>query len=177
MAKRRPPKIDPTQNVKDLSTADSKRQDDLRAEAEKLSTLRAEHVKELAAVRGEYERVLHRLENAAFLKTEAEIKLRMHELETNFATELHRAEARVTEKVDPLTLRVTQLELGASGSGGKEQGIKLSGNLVVAVVLVLSALPTILSIFNRATQQAQSPPQIIYTPAPPGTLVPSSPKP
>lgn len=171
------PIIDPTENVKALSAADTKRQDDLRLESEKLATLRAEHVKELAQIRSEYERMLHRLENAAFVKTETAINVRLHEMETNFNTALDRAEKRVTEKVDPLTLRVTELEKGASGGSGKEQGIKLSGNVIIAAVLILSSLPTILSIFNRSTQQVQSPPQIIYTPAPPGTLVPSGPKP
>jgi hypothetical protein len=50
-----PPVVDPTENVKSLQAAGDKRQDDLRALDSKIGELRDAHLKEIMALRADYE--------------------------------------------------------------------------------------------------------------------------
>lgn len=54
--------IDPTKNVSDLFESTSRRQDDLRAAAERLTKAEIDHLKEISALRAEYDKELRAAE-------------------------------------------------------------------------------------------------------------------
>lgn len=137
------PPVDPSENVKALSEAANKRQDDLRDAERRYNDLRAEHQKEMNSLRDEHAKELSAKESSRLdsirqvdreevAKTAASNNLAIGTLAkqtTELATTLQNqaqanaaaAETRRTADMSEVNKRVSALELASSASAGKQQ--------------------------------------------------------
>lgn len=211
------PTIDPTENVKDLSEALSRRQDDLRdinnqyilqrvIAVEEVAKLRAEHAKEINELNNDRLEKIRAVDNLNATRSEeragegikalavqtaaiaeagrttaantaAQIATQLTTLfaESNkrlSALELAMSEGRGKQAVaDPqmerLALMVEQLAARETKQTGKTEGMSDLWKLIVAGAALLGALNA-LGVFNRS-------PSPVYTPAPYGTQLPTTP--
>jgi hypothetical protein len=138
-----PRAIDPSENVKALSEAANKRQDDLREAERRYNDLRAKHQREIATLRASYDEKLAAKESSRLdsirqvdredvAKTAASANLNIATLAkntTDLATTLQSqvaatasaAETRRTADMSEINKRVSALELALSASAGKQQ--------------------------------------------------------
>ena len=154
--RRRPPVIDPTANVIALSQAANKRVDDLSAAADALERERIRRVEDLSFLRAEHNR-------------------QIMDIHAHHDEQLHDMEMRA---INGLGQRTMALEKSSYESSGKGQGISATWAAVLGAAGLASTLILIgLFVFggrsNNTTPTA--PQQPTYSPAAPGTMVPSQP--
>lgn len=135
------PTVDPTENVKDLSNAANKRQDDLREAERRYNDLRDMHQREIANLRSEYAKELGAKESSrldsirqvdreevAKTATQANAALALlakqtTELATTLSNQVNTtaqaAEARRQADMTEVTKRVSAIELALSANVGK----------------------------------------------------------
>lgn len=129
------PVIDPTENVKALSEAANKRQDDLREanalrfkdrieELDAIIKLRAYYGEELAKVHAACAHDLHQSERASIQlgldKVERSLQNGLDKVERSLQTALDAAERRLNEKVNPLDNRISELEKSSYKGAGRQ---------------------------------------------------------
>jgi hypothetical protein len=97
---------------------------------------------------------------------------------------LERSSAESTGKqtvADPMMTEllneVKTLRMQQSSGAGRDQGIKMSWGVLVAVILAFSALQPLMANLLRplVPATAMPPSQVIYVPAPPNTMLPTTP--
>jgi hypothetical protein len=77
-----------------------------------------------------------------------------------------------------LSDRLSKVEQAQYAGGGKVAGIGSIGALIVGVVVVIGTIFAIISFFasgNGKVAQVQAAPQVVYVPAPAGSLLPTTP--
>lgn len=136
------PIVDPTANVRALTEAANKRQDDLRESERRYNDLRADHQRDMSALRAEHQRELNVKESSRLdsirqvdreevaktaLQANAAIALLAKQttdlattLSTQVTTTANTAEARRQADRDETNKRVSALELALSASAGKQ---------------------------------------------------------
>jgi hypothetical protein len=199
------PVIDPTENVRELFEAGATRQDDLRLaerrlQEEKIERLEAEFraVQREVQIRADHQRDLDALESKRLdavrsvdqlaAKTEADraaaavtalatqasttaetLRSAVNTSATNLATQLDRTVSAIVE-------RIAALEKSSYTGAGKGEGMSSSWGVLLAVVGLIATLLTIGSVVVAVVVFLNREPVApVYTPAPAGTQLPSTP--
>jgi hypothetical protein len=199
------PVIDPTENVRELFEAGATRQDDLRLaerrlQEEKIQRLESEFraVQREVRIRADHQRDLDALESKRLdavrsvdqlaAKTEADraaaavtalatqasttaetLRSAVNTSATNLATQLDRTVSAIVE-------RIAALEKSSYTGAGKGEGMSSSWGVLLAVVGLIATLLTIGSVVVAVVVFLNREPVApVYTPAPAGTQLPSTP--
>ncbi len=211
--------VDPTENVKALSEAANKRQDDLRdtmaaltkarvdaldasirmseQHARDINALRDTHNVEIHASEQERLRTIREIDVAALNNLSNTVSSGFESLRNSLSATASRIEAANTERANSISDRVTQLERTSYEGKGREAisepmmnsfmgevkklneksaGISMTWALVIGAAAIIASVSGIFTSFRAPAPTAPQPqPQVVYIPAAPGTLIPSTP--
>lgn len=210
------PTVDPTENVKALSEAANRRQDDLRDALAALDKARIDglesairtseqHARDINALRDAHQLEIHASEQER-LRTIREIDVAalnnlshivtggFESLRNSLASTAFRIEAANTERANAISDRVTQLERTSYEGKGKEAvsdplqnqllaevkklseakaGISTTWVVLIGAATLFAGFSGILSFVRTPANDVVRQPQVVYVPAPPGSLIPS----
>ena len=124
------PVIDPTQNVKDLSEAANKRQDDLREAERRYNDLRDEYHRAMSALRAEHQKELNAKESSRLdsirqvdredvAKTAAQSNLAIATLAKQTTDLAATLQAQRAADMSEMSKRLSALELTSSATAGR----------------------------------------------------------
>ncbi len=210
------PVVDPTENVKALSDAASKRQDDLRESlalldkaridaleteirnseehAREINRLRDSHNVEIHASEQERLRTIREIDVAALNNLSHIVTGGFESLRSSLQSTAARIEAANTERANAISDRVTQLERTSYEGKGREAisepmmnsfmaevkklneksaGISMTWALVIGAAAIVASVSGLFTSFRTPNAVSQPQPQVVYVPAPPGSLIPT----
>lgn len=151
--------VDPTDNVKDLSEASNRRQDDLREAYEKLAEVRISHLAELLSSQECHAKELRRAESSrldAIREVDVSARdaaaqraldaIRILEATTATMRETLRADVAITNS--GINERISKLELAMSKGEGRSTGLNFGWEKLIAFVSLVGGLIALFAYFS-----------------------------